>query len=83
MVQRRKHLGFALETRETLRVLRDSGRKNLDRYVAIQLRVPGAVHLSHATRAEGRKDLVGTELRTGRQRQMVLLEANFSRTATL
>src|ERR1700680_173638 len=42
--------------------------RNLQRNDAIQPRVAGFVDLSHATRADGRDDLVGAESITGVQR---------------
>ena len=43
---------FALEPREPFGVARESGRQNLQRNVAIQLRVAGAIHLAHAAGAD-------------------------------
>jgi hypothetical protein len=42
--------------------LRQSGRKNLDVDFAVELDVVRGVYLVHATRSEGRKDFVVTEL---------------------
>ena len=42
------------------------GRQDLDRDLAAQARVAGAVDLAHAARAEGGEDLVGPEAGAGR-----------------
>jgi len=49
-----KH-GFALEARQTLGVLRQSRRQNLDRNVTVQFRVARTANLAHAARANGPK----------------------------
>ena len=41
------------------------GGQHLDRHLAAEARVAGAVHLAHAARAEGPEDLVRAELRPG------------------
>ncbi len=61
-------LGLALEPRESVGVVGDRGRQNLDRHVAIELRVPRPIHLPHSTRAERREDLVRTEAGAWRKR---------------
>jgi len=48
-----------------VRILCECGGKNLDRYVAVELRVPGAIHLSHSARADGCKYLVRAEFGAG------------------
>ena len=68
MRQRRHRLRLALEPRERGRILRQPFGQDLDRDVAIQLRVAGAVDLAHAARAERGNDFVRTELGTGRER---------------
>ena len=55
VVQRRQDLRLALEPRQPLRVLRHRLRQHLDRDVAVELRVPRPVHLSHPARAERRR----------------------------
>ena len=52
MIQRREHLRFALEPREPIRIGRERLRQDLERDVAIQPRVAGAIHLAHAARAD-------------------------------
>ena len=49
MAQTRQNLGFPLESGQTIRVGGDSRRKNLDRDLAFEIRVGGAIYLSHPT----------------------------------
>ena len=58
MVQRGEHLGFALEARQAFGIERELLRQNLDRDVAIQLRVARAIHLAHAARADLGDDFI-------------------------
>jgi hypothetical protein len=67
MVQRGEHLGFALKAGEAIRIRREGLGQNLQRDVAIELRVAGAIHLSHPARPKERDDLVGAE--TGARRK--------------
>ena len=64
MVQRREDLGLPLEPRQPLGILRHRLWQHLDRHLAVQLPVLRPVHLPHASRAERRQDLVGTETGT-------------------
>ena len=52
MVQRREHLRFAAEPREPIGIVGERVGQDLDRDVAIQLRVARAIDLAHAARAE-------------------------------
>jgi hypothetical protein len=61
VIQRREGLGFTLEAREAVGVVRERLGQNLDRDVAIQLRVAGAEDLAHAAFADRRGDLVDAE----------------------
>ena len=65
MVQRGQHLGLALEPREPVRVAREGRRKDLHRDVAVELRVPRAIHLAHPAFAEQRDDFVGADASAG------------------
>jgi hypothetical protein len=58
MIQRSQHFGFALETRQPLRIARQRVRQNLDRHRAIQFHIARAIHFAHAPGAERRLDLV-------------------------
>ena len=70
MRQRRDRQGLALEPRQGIRIRRERLRQHLDRHLALQLRIPRPVHLSHPARAQRRDDLVGPEARSGRQRHL-------------
>ena len=61
MAERGDRLRLALEPLAALRVTRELAREHLDRDVAREPRVPGAVHLAHASGAEGCHDFVGSK----------------------
>ena len=61
MRKRRDRLRLSLEPGERLRVAGDRGGQNLDRDVAVELRVPSPVDLAHPARAERGQNLVGPE----------------------
>ena len=61
MIQRGEHPRLALEARAPLRVGRERGRQDLDRDLAPERVVVGAVHLAHAADAEQRADRIGAE----------------------
>src|SRR5687767_1172012 len=67
MVQSRERLCFAGEAGQAFAIAREDLRQHLDRDVAIELRIAGAIHLSHAARAQRSDDFVRTE--TGARRQ--------------
>ena len=52
MIQRREGLGFAGEPRQAIRIIRERVGQDLQRDVAIELRVARPIHLAHAARAE-------------------------------
>ena len=58
MIQRRERLRLACESRQALRIAREQLRKNLDRDIAVQARIAGAIHLPHSTGADVTGDLV-------------------------
>jgi putative acetyltransferase len=66
VVQGREQAGLAGESCETVRVAREGARQDLDRDIAPQLGVMGAIHLAHAARAEQTRNLVMTDPRPGR-----------------
>jgi DNA-binding TFAR19-related protein (PDSD5 family) len=72
VVERGEKPGFALEAGEALRVLPQLRRQHLDRDLALELRVGGAIHLAHAARAQRAGDLVGAQALSGRQAHGVL-----------
>ncbi len=61
VVEGRDALRLALEARAELRVGREQRRQQLERHVAIEPRVAGAVDLAHPARAERSHDLVGAQ----------------------
>jgi hypothetical protein len=50
---------LALKTLPRLRRVAELGREDLDGHIAPEARVPRAIDLPHAARADGGKDLVG------------------------
>ena len=61
MVQRREHPRLAIEARESIGITRKGRRQHLDRDIAAQPCVAGAVDLTHATGTDPRRDLVRTD----------------------
>ncbi len=58
-------LRLQLETAQAVGVGGEGGGEDLDRDVAVQARVPGAVDLPHAAGADGGEDFVGAEAGAG------------------
>ena len=67
MGKRRDRFRLALETRERARVGGHRLRKDLDGDVAVESAVARAINLSHASGAQRRQDLVGTEAGSARE----------------
>ena len=65
MVQRRGGARLLLEALAALGVGRELRREDLDRDVAAEAGVAGAIDLSHPARADRREDLEGPELGAG------------------
>jgi hypothetical protein len=63
MVQRREHFGFRLKAGEAIDICGHRRREYLDRDLALQVRVGGAIRLAHAAHAEFGHDLIGTKAR--------------------
>ncbi len=61
MAQRGDRLRLAPEAGEQRGVGGEVGRQHLDRHLAVEARVPGAVDLAHSAGADRRGDLVRTE----------------------
>jgi hypothetical protein len=68
VAERGEELRFATEAGEPLAVGGKRLRQNLERDVAIEFGVAGAIDLAHAARANQRDDLVRAERRAGRER---------------
>ena len=62
MIERGQHFGFALEAGQSFGVFSEGVGLDFDRYFAIKLGVAGAIHLTHAARAERREDFVGAKM---------------------
>ena len=68
MVQRGKDLRLALEARQAVRIAGEEFRQGLQGDVAIEPRIPRAIHLAHSARADEGGDLVDAESGAGRER---------------
>jgi hypothetical protein len=62
MIQRCKHAGFTLETRYTLRILRECFGEKFDRDTAAQFRVGRLIDLAHTACSQVTGNLVMREL---------------------
>jgi hypothetical protein len=70
MIQRGERLGFLSEPRQPIRIAGEGVGQNLQRYVTIQLRVVGAIHLAHAPFADLGRDFIDAEARAGSEGQV-------------
>lgn len=64
VIQRGQRLCLAREAGEALRIECEEVGKDLDRDVAIELGIAGAIHLAHSAGADGGDDVVRPQLRT-------------------
>ena len=71
MVQRREHFRFALKARQPIVVSGERGGQDLDRDLALQLRVGRAIHLAHPAFADRARDFVDAETGAGSEGQSV------------
>ena len=67
MMELGEELRFTLEPRQALPVFGERRRQDLDRHLALEARVGGAVDLAHAALADLGEDLVGAEAGAGRE----------------
>jgi hypothetical protein len=67
VVDRRECPGFALESREAIGVGGKGLRQDLDRHIAGEFRIPGAIDLAHSAFAQCGEDFVSAEARAGDQ----------------
>ena len=58
MIERGEHLRFAGESRDAIRVVRKAVGQDLERNVATELRIAGAIHCSHSAFAQFRSDAI-------------------------
>ncbi len=70
MIERSQHLRFSLEAREAFGIKREGLRQDLERDIAIELRVARAPDLPHAALANEGGDFVTGQARTGGQGHM-------------
>ena len=68
MIERREHACFPLESREAIRIVRESIRQDFERHVAAELSVVGALDFAHAARADRGLHFVRAETCTGSER---------------
>ena len=61
MVERRERVGFAVEASEPIGLLRERVGQNLQRDVAMELRVVGAIDLPHAADTQQRSDVIDAD----------------------
>ncbi len=73
MVEGGRSPGLLLESAQAVDVVGHLGRQHLDRDLAIEALVVGAVDLAHAAGPEWRDDLVRAEARTWGQRHCVII----------
>src|SRR5262249_44588209 len=71
MIQRSEDARFAFEAREALGICGEGIGKDLDRDVAMEVRVTGAIDLAHAAGSERRNDLERSDARPIGQHQRV------------
>jgi hypothetical protein len=64
VIQSRNGLGFPFESLLPHRITRKLLRKNFDRHVPPQPRIPRAIHLSHPARTQRPNDLIRSKLST-------------------
>ena len=65
MIERREHLGFALEARESFGIARHQLRQHLDGDLSFQLRVGSPIHFAHPAGSNRGEDFIRTESGTG------------------
>jgi hypothetical protein len=73
MIQRGKYLRFTFEASEAVRIGSECLGQDLERDVAIQLRIARAIHLAHAARPEQAQDFICAKPCTRRQSHEALL----------
>jgi hypothetical protein len=78
MRKRRDRQSLALEPRQGIGISGERLRQDLDRYIALELRVSRPVHLTHPACPERRQDFVGAEAGAGEQRHLLLYLSNLS-----
>jgi hypothetical protein len=67
LIERGERFGLPLEPRHTFGIIRKRLGEDLDGHVAIDLRIAGAVDLTHPAGPTGRLDLICADPRARRQ----------------
>ena len=67
-------LGFAGESRQSIGIGGEGVRQNLQRDIAIELRIARAIHLTHASFTDRRGDLIDAEAPTGCEGQTLVVD---------
>src|ERR1700676_2248683 len=67
MIQRSQHFRFALKSGESLGIMRESFRQDLDGHVAPELGVVRLIHFTHPARADWCEDFVRAEMCANRE----------------
>ncbi len=63
MVESRGRLRFLLKASQPVSVLRDESWQDLDRYLALQGRIAGAIDLAHSARTQEAENFIVIQLR--------------------
>ena len=58
VIERRERLRFAFETRASVAIAGDRGRQDLEGDIATEPGIAGAIHLAHASGADGTLDFI-------------------------
>ena len=69
MIQRGDGARLALESPESIGIVRECRRKNLDRDVAAETRIVREIDFAHPARSKRRDNFVGAERRSRSERQ--------------
>jgi hypothetical protein len=73
MIERSEEARFALKARDPLRIVAEPVGDNLDRDVAAQPGIAGAIDLSHPAGPDGRVDLIQADANAGLERHLLRL----------
>ena len=67
MAERRERLGFPLEARQAIRVLREGVGQHLDRHLSPEVRVGRPIHLTHAAHTDLSNHFIWADASAGLQ----------------
>src|SRR5215471_13253783 len=71
VIERSQHFGLALEASHAARITSEGIGENLQRHVALQLGVAGAVDLAHTALSDKRENFVGPQMVSYGQRHKI------------